>query len=247
MDQRRRAWSARPPGDLRLPGCAHPLFRRVFPRSGGERHPPGGDLGGRARLASLSPGLAAGTTVYEIDQPKVLEYKSSTLQRHGAVPKANRRAVAVDLREDWPAALIAAGFNPTEPTAWLAEGLLPYLPPDAQDRLFENVTDLSALDSQLAVEAFSLTAPTSERRRAARRARWARVRERLGLDINFETLTYNDSRRADAVRWLTEHGWQVHAVSNADEMARLGRPIPDDLAEETVSSTLLRARRVTAD
>ncbi|EUA44042.1 putative S-adenosyl-L-methionine-dependent methyltransferase [Mycobacterium xenopi 4042] len=73
------------------------------------------------------------------------------------------------------------------------------------------------------------------------------MRERLGLDINFETLTYNDSRRADAVRWLTEHGWQVHAVSNADEMARLGRPIPDDLAEETVSSTLLRARRVTAD
>src|SRR5579884_1314935 len=189
----------------------------------------------------------ADTTVYEIDQPKVLEYKSRTLEAHHAVPKATRRAVAVDLRDDWPAALIAAGFHPTEPTAWLAEGLLPYLPSDAQDRLFENVTDLSALASQIAVEAFSLTAPTSERRRAARRARWARLRERLGLDINFETLGYNDSRRADAVQWLTEHGWQVHAVSNADEMARLGRPISDDLVEETVTSTLLRVRRVAAE
>jgi methyltransferase (TIGR00027 family) len=188
-----------------------------------------------------------GTTVYEIDQPKVLEYKSRTLQAHGAVPKAARRAVAVDLREDWPAALTASGFNPGEPTAWLAEGLLPYLPPDAQDRLFEKVTDLSSVASQVAVEAFSLTAPTSERRRAARRARWARVRERLGLDINFEMLTYDDTRRADAAQWLTDHGWQVHAVSNADEMARLGRPIPADLAEETVSSTLLRAHRVAAN
>jgi methyltransferase (TIGR00027 family) len=188
-----------------------------------------------------------GTTVYEIDQPKVLEYKSSTLQAHGAVPTATRCPVAVDLRDDWPGALISAGFNRTQPTAWLAEGLLPYLPPEAQDRLFEKVTDLSALGSQVAVEAFSLAAPTSERRRAARRARWARVRERLGLDINFETLTYNDTRRTDAVQWLADHGWQVHAVSNADEMARLGRPIPDDLVEETVSSTLLRARLVAAN
>ncbi|BBY06529.1 SAM-dependent methyltransferase [Mycobacterium noviomagense] len=185
-----------------------------------------------------------GTTVYEIDQPKVLEYKSSTLQAHGAVPMATRRPVAVDLRDDWPTALAAAGFDRTQPTAWLAEGLLPYLPPDAQDRLFAKVTDLSALGSQVAVEAFSLAAPVSERRRAARRARWARVRERLGLDINFETLTYNDTSRADAVQWLTDHGWQVHAVSNADEMARLGRPIPGDLVEETVSSRLLRARLV---
>ncbi|HZU46034.1 MAG TPA: SAM-dependent methyltransferase, partial [Mycobacterium sp.] len=117
---------------------------------------------------------------------------------------------------------------------------------EAQDRLFEKVTDLSARGSHVAVEAFSLAAPC-ERRRAARRARWARVRERLGLDINFETLTYNDTRRPDAVQWLADHGWQVHAVSNADEMARLGRPIPDDLVEETVSSTLLRARLVDAN
>ncbi|WP_163755207.1 class I SAM-dependent methyltransferase [Mycobacterium botniense] len=180
------------------------------------------------------------TIVYEIDQPKVLEYKAGILGSHGAVPTATRRPVAVDLRDDWPTALIAAGFNRTRPTAWLAEGLLPYLPADAQDRLFERLTALSAPGSRVAVEVFGFDG-SNERRRAARRARWARMR-RLGLDVNVEKLTYPDANRADAAQWLTDHGWQVHAVSNADEMARLGRPIPADLVEETVASTLVRAR-----
>jgi len=75
-----------------------------------------------------------GTTVYEIDQPQVIEFKSRTLAQLGAKPTAHRRAVAVDLRDDWPTALQAAGFDPGQPSAWSAEGLLGYLPPDAQDR-----------------------------------------------------------------------------------------------------------------
>jgi O-methyltransferase involved in polyketide biosynthesis len=82
----------------------------------------------------------------------------------------------------------------------------------------------------------------NERRRAARRARWARLREGLGLDVNVEILTYREADRADATQLLAQHGWQVQAVNNADEMARLGRPIPQDLVDETVSSTLLKAR-----
>src|SRR5690348_15933201 len=74
----------------------------------------------------------AGTTVYEIDQPKVLEYKAATLD--GVAPTAVRRAVAMDLRYDWPKALQDKGFDPIVPTAWLAEGLLMYLPAEAQDR-----------------------------------------------------------------------------------------------------------------
>ncbi len=183
----------------------------------------------------------AGTKVYEIDQPKVLEYKESTLRSHGAVPKAMRYAVPVDLRQDWPAALSGAGFDPSEPTAWLAEGLLPYLPAEAQNRLFQLLTELSAPGSQVAVEAFQLGSGDTEHRRAARRARWLRMRQRLGIDVNVETLTYIDTERADAGQWLSEHGWQVHAVSNGDEMARLGRAIPEDLVDETVRSTLVRA------
>jgi methyltransferase (TIGR00027 family) len=189
----------------------------------------------------------AGTTVYEIDQPQVVEYKTTTLESAGAAPKATRRTVPIDLREDWPAALAGAGFDRTQPTAWLAEGLLPYLPAEAQDRLFEMLTELSAPGSQVAVEAFNLGTGDPERRRAARRVRFERMRERLGLHINVETLTYQESDRADAAEWLTAHGWLVSAVSNADEMARLGRPIPADLAEEAFTTRLLRAELGAAD
>ncbi len=183
----------------------------------------------------------AGTTVYEIDQPQVVHYKTTTLESAGAAPTTDRRTVQVDLRDDWAAALTAAGFDPRQPTAWLAEGLLPYLPAEAQDRLFEILTGLSAPGSRAAVEAFSLGAADNEARRVARRARFDRMRQRLGLDINVETLTYQEGDRADAAEWLTEHGWRVTAVSNADEMERLGRPIPADLADEAFTTKLLRA------
>lgn len=177
----------------------------------------------------------ADTAVYEIDQPRVLEYKTGILRRHGAVPAASRRPVPVDLRDDWPAALTAAGFDRAQPTAWLAEGLLPYLPCDAQDRLFETFTALSAPGSQVAIEAFGMNSRSNSRR-------WLRMRERLGLDVNVQALTYHEPDRTDPVEWLAEHGWQVNSVNNRDEMARLGRPVPDDLADEAVRSTLLRAR-----
>jgi methyltransferase (TIGR00027 family) len=177
----------------------------------------------------------AGTAVYEIDQPKVLEYKTGILESHGAAPTAARRPVPVDLRDDWPAALTAAGFDRAQPTAWLAEGLLPYLPSDAQDRLFEMFTALSAPGSQVAVEVFRMNSN-------ANTGRWRRMRERLGLDVNIEALTYHEPDRSDAAQWLAEHGWQVHGVNNREEMARLGRPVPEDLADEAVRSTLLRAR-----
>jgi methyltransferase (TIGR00027 family) len=184
----------------------------------------------------------AGTTVFEIDQPKVLEYKTSTLNAHGAQPRARRVPVAVDLRNDWPAALADAGFDAAQPTAWLAEGLLPYLPADAQDRLFELVTAHSAAGSRIAVEAFSmdLTAQ-AENERIARRERSARMRELSGIDIDVDTLTYADGNRADAAGWLADHGWRVDAVPSEVEMTRLGRPVPDYQAEEIASSVLLRA------
>jgi methyltransferase (TIGR00027 family) len=185
----------------------------------------------------------AGTTVFEIDQPKVLGYKTSTLDAHGAAPKARRVPVAVDLRDDWPAALIAAGFDPVQPTAWLAEGLLPYLPGEAQDRLFDLVTAHSAAGSQIAVEAFNLhPSQHSPEKRAARRERTADLRERLGLDLDVDTLMYTDDTRADAAEWLAEHGWRVDAVPSAEEMTRLGRPATEDLVEEALDSMFVHAR-----
>lgn len=174
----------------------------------------------------------AGTVVYEIDQPSVLEYKAGILQSHGAVPTARRHAVAVDLRDDWPAALIAAGFDGTQPTAWLAEGLLPYLPGDAADRLFDMVTALSAPGSRIAAE----TAPVhGEERRAEMRARFKKVADVLGIEqtIDVQELVYHDQDRASVADWLTDHGWRARSQRAPDEMRRVGRwvegvPMADD-------------------
>jgi methyltransferase (TIGR00027 family) len=181
--------------------------------------------------------LPTDTVVYEIDQPKVLQYKADILESRGAVPAATRRAVAVDLREDWAAALSAVGFDRDLPTAWLAEGLLAYLPSDAQDRLFEMCTELSSPGSEFAVEVFKMNTHGNTQR-------WNRMRDRLGLDVNVEALTYHESDRSDAAEWLVEHGWQVRSVSNHQEMARLGRPVADDLVDEAVRTSLVRARLV---
>ena len=94
-----------------------------------------------------------GTTVYELDQDRVLDFKASTLHEHGVEPKSNRVGVAVDLRQDWPTALQQAGFDPSEPSVWSIEGLLMYLPAAAQDLLFDRIQDLAAPGSRIAVEA----------------------------------------------------------------------------------------------
>ena len=91
-----------------------------------------------------------GTTVYELDQAKVLDFKSSTLERRGAQPRARLVNVAVDLRQDWPTALREAGFDAAKPTMWSAEGLLRYLPAAAQDLLFERIDSLSPAGTWLA-------------------------------------------------------------------------------------------------
>jgi methyltransferase (TIGR00027 family) len=173
----------------------------------------------------------AGTTVYEIDQPKVLAYMSTTLADNGVTPAADRRPVPVDLRQDWPAALRAAGFDPTARTAWLAEGLLMYLPADAQDRLFTQTGELSPAGSRIAAE----TANThDDDRRQQISERFTKVANALGFEQTVDTqeLVYRDENRAVVADWLNNHGWRATAQSAPDEMRRLGRwidgvPMPD--------------------
>jgi methyltransferase (TIGR00027 family) len=174
----------------------------------------------------------AGTTVYEIDQPKVLAYKSATLAAHGATPSADRHEVPIDLRQDWPAALVAEGFDPQAPTAWLAEGLLMYLPADAQDRLFTHISELSAPGSRIAVET---AANHANERRQEMRDRLERVAAQLGIErtVDIQDLIYHDDDRAVVVDWLNDHGWRATAQNSEDEMRRLDRwveglPMGDD-------------------
>jgi methyltransferase (TIGR00027 family) len=169
------------------------------------------------------PSEPARTIVYEIDLPEVIEFKSRTLAEIGAEPTALRRTVAIDLREDWPAALRGSGFDATKPTAWSAEGLLVYLPPEAQDRLFDNITALSAPGSRLATEYHPDGAATlSESNRSAGQ----RFAEQ-GLDLDMASLVYAGERRP-AGDYLTEHGWQVSSRTRTEVFADYGRRFPDD-------------------
>ena len=175
----------------------------------------------------------AGTTVYEIDQPQVLAYKSLTLAENGVTPSADRREVAIDLRQDWPAALRGAGFDPSARTAWLAEGLLMYLPAEAQDKLFTQIGELSPAGSRVSAE----TAPShADERRQQMRERFKKVAEEIGLEqqsVDVGELMYRDDHRADVTDWLNNHGWRATAQPAIDEMQRLGRwienvPLADD-------------------
>jgi len=160
----------------------------------------------------------AGTVVYEIDQPEVIAFKTTTLTGLGAEPTADRRTVAIDLRQDWPAALREAGFDADRPTAWIAEGLLGYLPPDAQDRLLDNITALSAAGSRFATESIAgrddLDEEAIKERMKAVSARW---REH-GFDLDMTELIYFGDRN-EAAEYLKSHGWEIVGRTNRELFA----------------------------
>jgi methyltransferase (TIGR00027 family) len=162
------------------------------------------------------------TVIYEIDQPRVIEFKTRTLADLGAAPAADRKSVAVDLRDDWPGALRDNGFGCQRPTAWIAEGLLGYLPPEAQDRLFDNITALSSAGSRLGIGYVP-----DIRDRIAKRGREISERwRRLGLDLNWADLVY-DGERNDAVEYLTELGWQTTVHTTPELYADNGFDFPE--------------------
>ncbi len=184
----------------------------------------------------------AGTRIFEIDQPKVLEYKAAVLDRHGVRPAAELTPVPIDLRADWPAALRAAGFDPELRSAWLAEGLLMYLPSEAQDRLFENIGELCAPGSRVAAET---AVNRSEERRAELRERLERATAILGLEpgIDVGELIYHDPQRTELVGWLGDHGWRATGVRANREMARLGRGVAGPTVDDESFSFLVTAQR----
>ncbi|MEZ0053645.1 methyltransferase (TIGR00027 family) [Mycobacterium sp. MAA66] len=183
-----------------------------------------------------------GTTVFEIDQPKVLEYKDETLRAHGVEPLAQLHQIPVDLRNDWPKALRQAGFDVASPTAWLAEGLLMYLPADAQDRLFENITELSAPGSRVSVETVGEHAAE---RRERMRDRFEKFAGQLGVErtVNVQDLMYDDPDRADVAGWLDSRGWTSISVTSQDEMQRLGRWAQIGDVDEKAYSTFVTAEK----
>ncbi|OBG95219.1 SAM-dependent methyltransferase [Mycobacterium sp. E3298] len=176
-------------------------------------------LDARAYRLSWPPG----SVVYEVDQPKVVEFKTATMAELGATPTAERRTVSVDLRDDWPEALRRSGFDPAQPTSWSAEGLLMYLPPEAQDRLFDNITELSAPGSKLATEFHGDSGRTMTERANQFNERWAN----LGCDIDLSGLFF-EGERSNVVEYLSGHGWQVSTRERREYFADYGLVFPDD-------------------
>ena len=169
----------------------------------------------------------AGTVVYELDQPQVIEFKTTTLAGIGAEPTATRRTIPIDLRQDWPAALKAAGLDTDGTDAWLAEGLLIYLPPEAQDRLFDNITELSVPGSTVATEFVPGIIDFDA----------DRVREMIassflsdhGMDVDMASLVYAGQRN-HVVDYLRDKGWDVEGVTRAElfEQNGIEAPTPED-------------------
>jgi methyltransferase (TIGR00027 family) len=172
-------------------------------------------LDARAYRLSWPPGM----TLFEIDQPQVIEFKQATLAALGAEPTVDLRAVPIDLRHDWPAALREVGFDTARPTAWIAEGLLAFLPSDAQDRLLDDITALSADGSRLVAEVF-LNSPNSQQIHQAATQRWYQH----GLDVQLDDLGYHDQRN-DVTTYLDNHGWRSVRTPLRQLLADNGLPV----------------------
>jgi methyltransferase (TIGR00027 family) len=188
------------------------------------------------------------SAVFEIDQPQVLAFKADILAAQRARPNAAYQAVSIDLRADWPTALREAGFDQSTPTAWSAEGLLPYLPAAGQDLLFERIVELSATGSRMAVEALSpsyFDPDYLERRRQYLRGtpgkadKAQQTGDSNGPDI--PELWFIEER-TDLRQWLTERGWAVTAIEALNLMQRYDRPPDSDLKDLAPHSVFIEGR-----
>lgn len=179
------------------------------------------------------------TTIFVVDRSQVLDFKREVLAEHGARPAAERREVAVDLRDEWPQALRNSGFNAAQPSAWIAEGLLIYLPSGAQQRLFTGIDALSAPGSRLGAEDATPMEPDELA---------AAIDDELASGDSrriFHQLIYNE-RTAPVDQWFGVHGWTTVPTPLADYLCRVGRPLPgpDSQARSMIArNTLVSAAR----
>jgi methyltransferase (TIGR00027 family) len=180
----------------------------------------------------------SGTVVFEIDQQTVIDFKTGAMSALGATSGAEHRPVAVDLREDWPTVLRTNGFDETRPTAWSAEGLLAYLPPEAQDRLFDEITALSAKGSRVGTEYHPEGAAAIAERNRVMAQQW----KDRGFDLDLAALMYQGERNP-ASEYLAGHGWRVATQTRKQLFAAYGREMPTDASSalrKTIAVTAIR-------
>lgn len=172
--------------------------------------------------------LPADTRVFEVDQRRVLEFKGEVLAARSARPRGQRRVVPVDLRDDWPAALVGAGFDPARPTAWLVEGLTPYLPEAAERALLERIASLSAPGSRVGTHDIPDVAGLMADERV----------QRLMAGFGFEPAGWfhDEPTRPGLADWFGAHGWTVTAEPAGDLSRRYHRDLTS-IGEELNAGT----------
>ncbi|MCK9877335.1 class I SAM-dependent methyltransferase [Frankia sp. Ag45/Mut15] len=152
----------------------------------------------------------ARTRLFEVDTAEPLAFKAAVLRQERATPRCERITVPVDLREDWPGALAAAGHDPARPTVWIAEGLLIYLPEDAVRSLLERVGALSAAGSRM-----GLTLGT----------RGVLERFREDAAAGSPASMWVSETPQDPVGWLDTLGWDAQTFTLRERAAAYGRPM----------------------
>jgi methyltransferase (TIGR00027 family) len=180
-------------------------------------------------------GYPEGSRVFELDQPQVLDFKTQTLTGIGASPAAGRVIVPIDLRQDWPTALVNVGFAPTKPSAWILEGLLMYLSAEAETLLLERLLSLSAPGSWVGIEHMQ-PLDMDKIQQGMRLSAPELSDDSAASSSHFTELIYNEPR-TDVVEWLTDKGWAAQDVPSSEHMAQLGHPIDPPIPGQAVPAT----------
>jgi len=172
----------------------------------------------------------AGTKVFEIDLPDMVDFKEQVMADAGAAPTAKRSVVRADLTADWASALSGAGLDPAQPTAWLIEGLLVYLTHEDAAGLLETVGQLSATGSTLSCE---------QGRSAMQLAQIASARKAAGA---LEAVSLWQGGVEDIPAWLADHGWSVETFELGALSASYGRPLTTETQTGFLIATTSRCR-----
>ncbi|OBI19042.1 SAM-dependent methyltransferase [Mycobacterium sp. E2462] len=186
---------------------------------------------GIRQVVLLAPGLDTrafrlwwppGTTVYEVDRPEVLDFKSVVLQGLQAQLTAHRRGIGIDLNADWPEALRRVGFDAALPTVWVAEQLfVGYLTPEVQDRVLTHLTAASAPGSRLAADHLPVWSPLQLEAERDFVDGW----RRRGLDVDLASLTHPGEYRY-VPDYLTDRGWATVKRRVDEVCAAVGAATP---------------------
>jgi methyltransferase (TIGR00027 family) len=186
-------------------------------------------LGAGLDARALRMAWPAESAVYELDQEEVIAFKMGVLDHLGAIPRARVHRVSADLREDWFGVLSAAGFAAKQPTAWLAEGLVMYLPAAVETALFDTIDAHSAPGSRIAFEYMR----DQHTRQIRDDAIYRDTEAKMGVHLSG---LFDPDPRPDTVGRLAGSGWQLEDKSVFEFTAQYGRGPEADVADAIASA-----------